>query len=202
MGSSWGLALRDAARAFAARRGREEGEEEAAVDEAGFTLIELMVVLLIMGILMAIAIPTFLGAASGAHDKASQSDITNAMTSAKAVYAANGSYTATQATLVTTLHSAEPEMAFQSGTTAGKPATNIVVKSQTTGNVLVMASWSTTGHCWFGIDDETQSAVTGTGTGATAAQPGVSYAVKAAATHTLCSVATLPTKWTRSWPKA
>jgi type IV pilus assembly protein PilA len=34
---------------------------ESAGEDAGFTLIELMVVLLIMAILLAIAIPTFLG---------------------------------------------------------------------------------------------------------------------------------------------
>jgi prepilin-type N-terminal cleavage/methylation domain-containing protein len=37
--------------------------------EAGFTLIELMVVVLIIAILIAIAIPTFLGARSRAQDR-------------------------------------------------------------------------------------------------------------------------------------
>ena len=36
-------------------------------DESGFTLIELMVVLLIMAILLAIAIPTFLSVTNGAR---------------------------------------------------------------------------------------------------------------------------------------
>ena len=60
-----------------------EGDEAA---EAGFTLIELMVVLLIIAILLAIAIPTFLGVANSAGDRAAQSNLTNALTEAKAMY--------------------------------------------------------------------------------------------------------------------
>ncbi|MCL5886026.1 MAG: prepilin-type N-terminal cleavage/methylation domain-containing protein, partial [Actinobacteria bacterium] len=68
------------------RRARLGGScEEGAVEE-GFTLIELMVVLLIMGILMAIAIPTFLSVTGSAGDKAAQSDLTNAVTNATSYY--------------------------------------------------------------------------------------------------------------------
>ena len=63
---------------------RDRGREGAA--EAGFTLIELMVVLLIIAILLAIAIPTFLGVANSAGDRAAQSNLTNALTEAKALY--------------------------------------------------------------------------------------------------------------------
>jgi len=52
-------------------------------DEQGFTLIELMVVVLIIAILLAIAIPTFLGAQNRAKDRAAQSDLRNALTAAK-----------------------------------------------------------------------------------------------------------------------
>ena len=66
-----------------------EGEEAA---EAGFTLIELMVVLLIIAILLAIAIPTFLGVANSAGDRAAQSNLTNALTEAKALYQNGATY--------------------------------------------------------------------------------------------------------------
>ncbi|MDH3308052.1 MAG: prepilin-type N-terminal cleavage/methylation domain-containing protein [Acidimicrobiia bacterium] len=61
--------------------------------EEGFTLVELMVVVLIIAILIAIAIPTFLGARTRAQDRAVQSDLRNALTAAKVHYAdANSDY--------------------------------------------------------------------------------------------------------------
>ncbi|HVL32842.1 MAG TPA: prepilin-type N-terminal cleavage/methylation domain-containing protein [Actinomycetota bacterium] len=63
-------------------------------DEDGFTLIELMVVVLIIAILIAIAIPTFLGARERAQDKAAQSNIRNAVESAEVYYTDNEEYTA------------------------------------------------------------------------------------------------------------
>ena len=57
-----------------------------ARDDRGFTLIELMVVVLIIAILLAIAIPTFLGARERAADRAAQSNLRNAHTSAFIYY--------------------------------------------------------------------------------------------------------------------
>ena len=61
-------------------------------DEGGFTLIELMVVVLIIAILIAIAIPTFLGARKRAQDKQAQSNLRNALTAEKTFYVDNQAY--------------------------------------------------------------------------------------------------------------
>ena len=63
-------------------------------EEEGFTLIELMVVVLIIAILIAIAIPTFLGARQRAQDRAAQSDLRNGLTAEKTTYTDNQAYDA------------------------------------------------------------------------------------------------------------
>ena len=68
-------------------------------EEQGFTLIELMVVVLIIAILIAIAIPTFLGARQRAQDRAAQSDLRNGLTAEKTVYTDKQTYDATTANM-------------------------------------------------------------------------------------------------------
>jgi type IV pilus assembly protein PilA len=78
-------------------------------DEEGFTLIELMVVVLIIAILLAIAIPTFLGARERANDRAAQSSLRNALTAAKTLYTDSQTYQSAQAS---DLPAVEPSLSY------------------------------------------------------------------------------------------
>lgn len=61
-------------------------------DERGFSLIELMVVILVVGILIAIAIPTFLGARERAQNRAAQTDLRTGLAAALTIWAESSSY--------------------------------------------------------------------------------------------------------------
>jgi type IV pilus assembly protein PilA len=126
--------------------------------EAGFTLVELMVVVMILSILMAIAIPTFLGMRERAQDDAAKASVRITLTNAKSLMTTEETYL-----LVTgvSLGSAEPSLTFVDEAT---PSTGHTVVSQyvpdrlTTARTFVASSYSQAGKCFFVRD------VTTTGT--------------------------------------
>jgi len=61
-------------------------------NEKGFTLIELMIVIAIIGILAAIAIPNFVSYRQRSYNSATKSDLKNAVTAQEAYYVDEGSY--------------------------------------------------------------------------------------------------------------
>ncbi len=177
-------------RAYDQKRGRTELEGA----EAGFTLIELMVVLLIMAILLAIAIPTFLGVKNGAEDRAAQSNLTNALTSAKASYANGGTYATAASLELSSLSSAEPNITFETGS-ATTGSNNIAVNVAADGQQLLLVAYSQSGTCWAVVDNEgTTGSLTGTPTNL-----GIRYASWAESTSA-CST-TLPASltWTSQY---
>jgi len=148
--------------------------------EAGFTLIELMMVVLIIAILIAVLIPTFVGAKQRAQDRAMQSSVRNALTAAKVVFSERGDYT--QAT-VAGLTAAEPGIQFVDASTTPSGQNQVSVDPVSTSYFRV-AGRSLTGKCFFLSDDESATGV------------GVLYASTSAGT---CNASSAPAVGDPSW---
>jgi type IV pilus assembly protein PilA len=128
-------------------------------DDEGFTLIELMVVVLIIAILIAIAIPTFLGARERAQERAAQSSLRNTVTAAKAIFTDQEDYTNATVALLT---SEEPAIQFVAANTISTDDKIVSVDGNPDGvaaptksNVFTAAAFSDAGTCWFLQDTAT-----------------------------------------------
>ena len=119
--------------------------------DEGFTLIELMVVVLIIAILLAIAIPTFLGSQNKAKDRSAQSSLRNTVTAAKSIYTDSSDYSKAD---TTALAAGEPSLTFVvTGTASADPKTVSVNPGASVSTVFYGAAKSASGTCFYIKDD-------------------------------------------------
>jgi type IV pilus assembly protein PilA len=130
-------------------RREHTGARVAHPDEAGFTLIELMVVILIIAILIAMAVPQFLAARTRADDRATQSDLRNGMTAEKTVYVDTQQYYLNSVAV----KAAEPSLQW---------GTKLLVQvgmNSVSDDTVCLSEQSASGT-WFGVGDIATSSAT------------------------------------------
>ena len=114
-------------------------------DESAFTLIELLVVLIIIGVLLAIAIPSYLGFQKKAQQTAAMSDVRAAIPDAEAYYSDNNSYTGMSASGLQTTYDSGLVLSVSgsTGITKAEPAT---------GNAQAYCISAVSGGHWAHVD--------------------------------------------------
>ena len=179
---------------YLARKSQEKKE-----GDKGFTLIELAIVIAVIAILIAVALPTFLGVQSSAHNSAAEQNIVNSITSAKTYYASNqSSYTGLTAAGLTGL---EPSIPYVVTVTAGVANSVAVAAIPTDGQTLGLAAYTggSNNTCILAINvaGASSAAITTGLSGHTIASAGTWWSTATAGSGGACTAVTVG--GTASW---
>jgi prepilin-type N-terminal cleavage/methylation domain-containing protein len=133
--------------------------------ESGFTLTELAVAMLVVGILASVAVPSFLGSRNNAYDKEAQISINLAVNAALSLYQNQGDFSdantaqcGDSSQLAADLQKIEPNVDMISAATASTSARTVSVTSKQTWNsnaellgcqAFFATALSSSGTCWI-----------------------------------------------------
>ena len=134
--------------------------------EGGFTLVELMVVLLVIAILMVVVLPTYRGARERAQDRVAQLNLRSALIVAKIAHSDVGGYGTIQdyyipfrpSSDVAALFSIEPTMQYSTNASDNPREISVQVVASdglaARRNIVKLAVLSANDVCWFIWDDD------------------------------------------------
>jgi prepilin-type N-terminal cleavage/methylation domain-containing protein len=132
--------------------------------ESGFTLTELAVAMLVVGILASVAVPSFLGSRNNAYDKEAQNSINLAVNAALTLYQNQGDFSDASSAqcgdsslLAADLQKLEPNVDMIAAATASTSSRTVSVTSKQTWNsnaellgcqAFFATALSSSGTCW------------------------------------------------------
>ena len=133
--------------------------------DAGFSLVELMIALLVLAILLAIAIPTFVGTTTSADNRSVQANLNTAMTDAIAQFQSGGQTffvngvqdsvgfagLLTAAQLSMTFHAGQLGTSTTQGSSGSLSTISVAVSSD--GSGVALASYTAPGNCFYAVDN-------------------------------------------------
>ena len=127
--------------------------------EDGYSIVELLVVMGIIGILVAVALPTFLGAQHTSEDRKAQADLRNGLAAALTHFSEEGEWDDFDATLAGSI---EPSVSWIDG---GSPTADQISIQVNAGEELLLVRRSTSGE-FFCVVQIAESPSTRRGSGA------------------------------------
>jgi len=107
-------------------------------------MVELMTVVLVIAVLLAIAMPMFLGAETRASDRAAQANVHHALIAENMVFTDNEQFSTSN----TTLRTAEPRLIYVS-TVPAKDSAEVYVETDGANATVVLGAQSRSGKCFW-----------------------------------------------------